>query len=68
MTQKLSNFWRILQMLLINCEVNLDINWSEKGVIVITAVANQGTKIKVCFTKKNLKKKKKIKNRVELKK
>ena len=59
MTQKLSNFWRILQMLLINCEVNLDINWSEKGVIVITAVANQGTKIKVCFTKKNFKKKKK---------
>ena len=67
MAQKyLSKFWRILQMLLINCEINLDINWSEKGVIVATAVANQGTKIKVCFTKKNCKKK--IKKRVELKK
>ena len=58
MTQKyLSNFWRILHVLLINCEINLDINWSEKCVIVATAVVNQGTKIKVCFTKKNCKKK-----------
>ena len=28
----LSNFWRILEMPLINCEINLDLNWSEKCV------------------------------------
>ena len=25
----LSNFWRTLEMLLINCEINLDLNWSK---------------------------------------
>ena len=26
-----------------NCEINLDLKWSRKRVIVITAVADQGT-------------------------
>ena len=26
-----------------NCEINLDLKWSKKRVIVITAVADQGT-------------------------
>ena len=25
-----SNFWRILEMTLINCEINLDLNWSKQ--------------------------------------
>ena len=29
----LSNFWRILDMLLINCEVSLTLTWSEKCVL-----------------------------------
>ena len=30
----ISNFWRTLKMLVINCEINLDINWSKECVIV----------------------------------
>ena len=30
----LSNFWRTLEMPLINCEINLDLNWSRNCVIV----------------------------------
>ena len=29
-------------MSLINCKINLDLNWSEKWLIVATALANQG--------------------------
>ena len=38
----LSHFLRTLEMPLINFEINVDLNWSEKCVIVATAVANQG--------------------------
>ena len=38
----LSNFWRTLEIPLINCEVNLTLTWSAKYVIVSTNVANQG--------------------------
>ena len=38
----LSNFWRTLEMLLINCKVNLISTWSTNFVIVYTNVANQG--------------------------
>ena len=38
----LSNFWRTLEVSLSNCEINIDLNWSKKCVIVSTAVANQG--------------------------
>ena len=35
----LSNFWRTLEIALINCEVNLILTWSEKCVIVFTDAA-----------------------------
>ena len=37
----LSNFWRTLEMPLINCEVELILNWSANCVIISTNVANQ---------------------------
>ena len=37
----LSNFWRTLEMLLINCEVELILTWSANCVIIYTDVANQ---------------------------
>ena len=37
----LSNFWRTLEMSLINCEVGLILTWSENCVIIYTDVANQ---------------------------
>ena len=37
----LSNFWRTLEMPLINCEVELILNWSANCVIIYTDVANQ---------------------------
>ena len=37
----LSNFWRTLEMPLINCEVELILTWSENCVIISANVANQ---------------------------
>ena len=37
-----SNFWRTLEISLINCEVNLFSTWSTNCVILSTNVANQG--------------------------
>ena len=37
----LSNFWRILDMPLINCEINLILTWSEKCVITSKATKMQ---------------------------
>ena len=37
----LSNFWRTLEMPLINCEINLILTWSANCVIVSTNNANQ---------------------------
>ena len=37
----LSNFWRTLEMPLINCEVELILNWSANCIIISTNVANQ---------------------------
>ena len=37
----LSNFWRTLEMPLINCEISLLLTWSASCVIVSTNVANQ---------------------------
>ena len=36
-----SNFWRILEMPLINCEVELILDWSANCVIIYADVANQ---------------------------
>ena len=38
----LNNFWRTLEMSLINCEITLDLYWSGNCVIVPTNIANQG--------------------------
>ena len=35
------NFWRTLEMSLINCEVELILTWSENCVIISTNVANE---------------------------
>ena len=37
----LRNFWRTLEIPLINCEVNLILTWSAHCVIIYTDVANQ---------------------------
>ena len=47
----LSNFWRTLEMPLINCEINLDLNWSENCVIVATNAAAQATTFSITDTK-----------------
>ena len=36
----LSNFWRILEAPLINCEINLILTWSVDCVIIYTSIAN----------------------------
>ena len=47
----LSNFRRNLETLLINCEINIYINWFEKCVIVATAIADQGATLSITDTK-----------------
>ena len=47
----LSNFWITLELHLINCEINLDLNRSKNCFMVATAVANQGTTFSVTDTK-----------------
>ena len=37
----LRNFWRTLEIPLINCEVELILTWSENSVKIYTNVANQ---------------------------
>ena len=37
----LSNFWRTLEMPLINCEVNLILTWSSSCVLISTVIQNQ---------------------------
>ena len=47
----LSNFWRTLQMSLINSEVNLSLTWSANCVIIYTNVANQNPTFEITETK-----------------
>ena len=47
----LSDFWRTLEMPLINWEINLTLTWSENCVIVFTAVANQNATFTISDTK-----------------
>ena len=47
----LSNFWRTLDMPLINCEVILILTWSENCVIVSTNVENQNATFAITDTK-----------------
>ena len=47
----LSNFWRTLEMPLINCEITLLLTWSASCVIVSTDVANQYATFAITDTK-----------------
>ena len=47
----LSNFWRTLEMPLINCEVNLILTWSSRCVLIATAVQNQAATFEITDTK-----------------
>ena len=47
----LSNFWRTLEMPLINCEITLLLTWSASCAIVSTNVANQNATFAITDTK-----------------
>ena len=47
----LSNFWRTLEMSLMNCEINLMLTWSANCVIVSTDVANKIATFAITDTK-----------------
>ena len=47
----LSNFRRTLEMSLINCEINLDLNWSKNCIIAVTDVANQNITFSILIQK-----------------
>ena len=47
----LSNFWRTIEMPLINCEINLILTWSANCVINYTNVANQNPTFEIAETK-----------------
>ena len=47
----LSNFWRTLEMALINCEVNLILTWSSTCVLIATGVQNQNATFAITDTK-----------------
>ena len=46
-----SNFRRTFEMSLIDCEIALDLNWSQKCFMVATNVANQGATFSITGTK-----------------
>ena len=47
----LSNFWRTLEIPLINYEVNVILTWSANCVIIYTDVANQNPTFEITQTK-----------------
>ena len=47
----LSNFWRTLEMPLINCEVNLTLIWSSTCVLIATNILNQNETFAITDTK-----------------
>ena len=47
----LSNFWRTLEMPLINCEVNLNLTWSSTCVLNSTVIPNQNATFAITDTK-----------------
>ena len=46
-----SNFWRTLEMSLIDCKINLILTWSANYVIIYTNVANQDPEFEITETK-----------------
>ena len=47
----LSNFWRTLEMSLINCEFNLILTWSSTCVLIATNIPNQNATFAITDTK-----------------
>ena len=47
----LSNFWRTLEMPLINCEVNLILTWSSTCIFIATNIDNQNSTFAITDTK-----------------
>ena len=47
----LSNFWRTLEMPLINCEVNLILTWSSTCALIATGIQNQNATFAITDTK-----------------
>ena len=47
----LSNFWRSLEIPLINCEINILLPWPEKCIIVAGNYGNQEPKFAITDTK-----------------
>ena len=47
----LSNFWRTLEMPLINCEINLNLTWSNRCFIIDNHIASQKPKFTITDTK-----------------
>ena len=47
----LSNFWRTLEMPLINCEVNLTLTWPSNCVLIATTIQNQAATFAITDTK-----------------
>ena len=47
----LSNFWRLLEMPLINCEVNLILIWSSSCALISIAIQNQNATFAITDTK-----------------
>ena len=37
----LRNFWRTHEILLTNCKMNLNLNWSKNCIIAVTVIADQ---------------------------
>ena len=50
----LSNFWRTLEMPLINCEVSLILTWSSTCVLIATNIPNQNATFAITDTKLNV--------------
>ena len=47
----LSNFWRILEMSLLNFEISLQLKWSTNCFLVAVTAANQVSEIKITDAK-----------------
>ena len=47
----LSNFWRTLELPLINCNINLQLKWSKKCILAASTGNNQNTSFQINDTK-----------------
>ena len=47
----LSAFWRVIEMLWINCEISLYLEWSKNCILVAVTVANQNPSLQINDTK-----------------